>query len=115
LPIGKELAASKAEFDIATIRPIIFREPIKQTAQRLGLKVDKIFPVGSMFDNRRTQGKKGERKLYGPERKALLAEGTGRSIVDDEEANLAALGSRGINANLRNLIKSYRPIDSCLV
>jgi len=102
LPIGKELAASKAEFDIATIRPIIFREPIKQTAQRLGLKVDKIFPVGSMFDNRRTQGKKGERKLYGPERKALLAEGTGRSIVDDEEANLAALGSRGINANLRN-------------
>jgi len=102
LPIGKELAASKAEFDIATIRPILFREPIKQTAQRLGLKVDKIFPVGSMFDNRRTQGKKGERKLYGPERKALLAEGTGRSIVDDEEANLAALGSRGINANLRN-------------
>jgi TP901 family phage tail tape measure protein len=102
LPIGKELVASKAEFDIATIRPIQFKDPIRQTAQRLGLKVDKVFPVGSMFDSRRTQGKRGERKLYGPERKLLLAEGTGRNIVDDEEANLAALGSRGINANLRN-------------
>jgi TP901 family phage tail tape measure protein len=103
LPIGKELASSKEKFDIATGRPIAFREPIKQTAQRLGLNVERIFPLGSMFENRRTMGVKGKpRKLYGPERKALFAEKTGRSIVDNQEDVLAALGSRGIDANLRN-------------
>jgi TP901 family phage tail tape measure protein len=103
LPIGKELASSKEKFDIATARPILFREPIKQTAQRLGLNVERIFPLGSMFENRRTMGVKGKpRKLYGPERKALFAEKTNRSIVDNQEDVLAALGSRGIDANLRN-------------
>ena len=102
LPVGKELAASKEKFDIATARPIAFKDPIKNAAQNLGLNVEKIFPLGSMFENRRTQGKRGPRKLYSPERKALFAERTGRSIVDDEEENLMALGSRGINANLRN-------------
>lgn len=103
LPIGKELASSKEKFDIATARPILFREPIKQTAKRLGLNVEKIFPLGSMFENRRTMGVKGKpRKLYGPERKALFAEKTNRSIVDNQEDVLAALGSRGIDANLRN-------------
>jgi TP901 family phage tail tape measure protein len=102
LPVGKELAASKEKFDIATARPIAFKDPIKNAAQNLGLNVEKVFPLGSMFENRRAQGKRGPRKLYAPERKALFAERTGRSIVDDEEENLMALGSRGINANLRN-------------
>ena len=103
LPIGKDLASSREKFDIATARPIAFREPIKQTAQRLGLNVEKIFPLGSMFENRRTMGVKGKpRKLYGPERKALFAEKTGRSIVDNQEDVLVALGSHGIDANLKN-------------
>lgn len=96
--IGRELAETKVEIVIATARPLYFKKAIMQACEELGLNVKKVLPLGSMFGHKKEQGVRGLRKLSTPSRKLAIAQALGKKIVDDDEANLAALGEYGVDA-----------------
>ena len=95
--LGKQVAAAGESIVIATARPSFFKAEIEACCKRHGIDA-KVLPLGSMFGHMREDGKRGPRKLSTPSRKLEIATRLNAVIVDDEEANLIALGDRGIDA-----------------
>ena len=112
-PLGKQVAESGKSIDIATARDKTNAPYIKQALNKIGIKVNKVLPLASMFTSRREMGKRGKPiKLRTPSKKNLIATSLGRDLVDNDPRNIEALGSRGIlykGGRLKNLASGYIP------
>ena len=112
-PLGKQVAESGQSIDIATARDKTNAPYIKQALNKIGIKVNKVLPLASMFTSRSEMGKRGKPiKLRTPSKKNLIATSLGRNLVDNDPRNIEALGSRGIlykGGRLKNLASGYIP------
>ena len=90
-PLGKQVAESGQSIDIATARDKTNAPYIKQALNKIGIKVNKVLPLASMFTSRSEMGKRGKPiKLRTPSKKNLIATSLGRNLVDNDPRNIEA-------------------------
>ena len=116
-PLGNRLKQSKELIDIATARSSSHSRLVKSALGKVGLNVGKVMPLGSMFTSQTEMGKRGKPiKMRGPSKKRLIADKLGRDLVDNDMANIDALGEKGIyyQGKSKGFVPSFAALEDAM-